>query len=103
MSRAQPIEFQGIRERFLPECTAHTKAQHHKSKFALRAAAMIRAGVDPGLLDEVIWWQIDDLWVWALDALAVYVRVASDRIGLPIADVCTRLAERHEVDLHASG
>ena len=67
-SREEPIEFEGIRERFLPECAAHTQAQHQHSKFALRAAAMIRAGVDPGLLDEIIWWQSDDLWVWALDA-----------------------------------
>jgi hypothetical protein len=45
---------------------------------------MIRAGVDPGLLDEIIWWQSDDLWVRALDALAVYVRVAADRAGLSV-------------------
>ena len=100
-SRAEPIEFEGLRERYLPECTAHTKAQHHKSKFALRAAAMIRAGVDPGLLDEVVWWQTDDLWIWALDALAVYVRVATDLTGPTVADVCARLAERHGVDLHS--
>jgi hypothetical protein len=63
---------------------------------------MIRAGVDPGLLDEVVWWQTADLWIWALDALAVYVRVAADRTGPTVADVCARLAERHDVDLHAS-
>jgi hypothetical protein len=67
----------------------------------LRAAAMIRGGVDPGLLDEVIWWQSEDLWVWALDALAVYVRAAADRTGLPVDRVCERLAERHAVDLSA--
>jgi hypothetical protein len=100
-SRAEPIEFEGIRERFLPECTAHTKVQHQHSKYALRAAAMTRAGVDPGLLDEVIWWQSDDLWVWALDALAVYVRVAADRTGLSVKEVCERLAQRHGVDLGA--
>ena len=98
-SREEPIEFEGIRERFLPECTAHTKVQHQHSKYALRAAAMIRAGVDPGLLDEVIWWQSDDLWVWSLDALAVYVRVAADRTGVTVAEVCERLAQRHGVDL----
>jgi hypothetical protein len=68
-SRVRPIEFEKIRERYLPECTAHTKAQHHKSVYALRAAAMARAGIDPGLLDEVSWWRTDDLWFWALDAL----------------------------------
>jgi hypothetical protein len=98
-SREKPIEFEGIRERFLPECGAQTQVQHQHSKFALRAAAMIRAGVDPGLLDEIIWWHSDDLWVWALDALAVYARVAADRTGLSVAEICERLAQRHGVDL----
>jgi hypothetical protein len=100
-SREEPIEFEGIRERYLPECTAHTKAQDQHSKYALRAAAMIRAGVDPGLLDEVIWWQSDDLWVWALDALVVYSRVAAERTGVPVAEICGRLASHHGVDLEA--
>ena len=63
---------------------------------------MIRAGVDPGLLDEVGWWQTDDLWVWALDALVVYVRVAADRLDVPAEVVCERLAARHGVKLSAS-
>jgi hypothetical protein len=101
-SREEPIEFEGIRERYLTECTAHTKTKHQHSKYALRAAAMIRAGVDPGLLDEVIEWQSDDLWVWALDALVVYARAAADRLGVPVAEVCERLARRHGVDLVAT-
>jgi hypothetical protein len=48
-TRQSPIEFEGIRDRYLPEAVAHTKAQHHKSKYALRAAAMLHGGVDPGL------------------------------------------------------
>ena len=56
-TREQPIEFADIRKCYLPECVAHTKAQHHKSEYALRAAAMVRGGVDPGLLEEVVWWQ----------------------------------------------
>ena len=98
-SRAAPIEFAGIRERYLRECSAHTKAQHHKSEFAIRAAAMIRAGVDPDLLGEVSWWRTDDLWMWALDALVLYVRVAAERTGEPVASLCQRLAARHGVEL----
>ena len=60
---------------------------------------MIRAGADPELLDEVIWWQSDDLWVSTLDALAVYVRVVGDRTGFTVAEVCERHAQRHGVDL----
>ncbi len=54
-SREQPLEFECIRRRHLPEDRAHTRAQHHKAEYALRAAAMVRAGVDPGVLDEVSW------------------------------------------------
>ncbi len=98
-SRERPIAFEKIRERHLPECTARTKAQHHKSVYALRAAAMIRAGVDPGLLDEVSWWRTDDLWFWALDALVVYLRIAAERTGQPINVLCERVASRHGVAL----
>ena len=60
---------------------------------------MIRAGVDPGLLDEAAWWRADDLWMWSLDALVVYVRVAADRTEVAVGEVCGRLARRHGVDL----
>jgi hypothetical protein len=43
------------------EDRADTKAQHHKADDALRAAAMIRAGVDPGLFNGVRWWRTHDL------------------------------------------
>jgi hypothetical protein len=102
-SRDAPISFEGMREEYLPEAVAHTRAQHHKSKFALRAAAMLRGGVDPGLLDEVVWWRTDDLWFWSLEALVVYVRVAAGRTGQPIDVICRRLAERERVALDADG
>jgi hypothetical protein len=73
-TQQSPLEFEGIRDRCLPEAVAHTKAQHHKSGYALRAAAMLHGGVDPALLDEVQSWRSDDLWYWSLEALATYVR-----------------------------
>ena len=53
------------------------------------------------MLDEVSWWRIDDLWIWAVDSLVVYVRVAAERIGEPVSRVCELLAEQHSVDLGA--
>ena len=96
-SRQSPLEFEGIRERYLPDGIAHTKAQHHKSTFALHAAAMLHGGVDPGLLDEVQWWRTDDLWYWSLEALAAYVRAAADRSGQLVEAVCRRLASERDV------
>jgi hypothetical protein len=40
-SRRHPVEYEGIRERHLPEVEFRGKAQHHKSHYALGAAAMI--------------------------------------------------------------
>jgi len=96
-TRQGPIEFAGIRKRYLTEGVAHTKAQHHKSEYALRAAAMARAGVDPGLLEEVAWWQTDDLWYWSLEALVTYVRAAADHQQTSVAEICERIARRHGV------
>ena len=76
-SRQSSREFEAIPERHLPAGIAHTTAQHQNSKFALRAAAMLHGGVDPGLLDEAQLWRTDDLWYWSLEALAVYVRAAA--------------------------
>ena len=86
-------------KRYLPECVAHTKAKHHKSEYALRAAAMVRGGVDPGLLEEVVWWQTDDLWYWSLEALVTYMRAAADRQRHSVAEMCERIARRHGVEL----
>ena len=85
--------------RHLPDGIAHTKAQHDKSKFALRAAAMLHGGVDPGLLDEVQWWTSDDLWYWSLEALAAYVRAAADRTDQSVESVCRRIADERGVTL----
>jgi hypothetical protein len=92
--RESPVEFEGIRERHLPEAVAHSKAQHHKSKFGLRAAAMIHGGVNPGLLDEVQWWRTDDLWFWSLEALAVYVLAAAERTDQSVASVARQIGSQ---------
>src|ERR1019366_4330823 len=44
---ADPIDFERIRERFLPEQRFSGKNQHFKSKYAITAAAMIHGGVYP--------------------------------------------------------
>jgi hypothetical protein len=60
---------------------------------------MVHVGVDSGLPDEVHWWRTDDLWVWSLEALVVYLRAVADPTGQPVAPVVRRIgAERHIVD-----
>ena len=98
-TRQAPLDGEQMRERYLPESAAHTKAQYYKSAFAVRAAAMIRGGVDPALLDEAAWWQQDDLWWWSLEALIIYVRAAAERAGVPVPELCERIAHRHGMNL----
>lgn len=98
-SRANPIEFDQIRERFLPERTRRTKVDHHKSKWTIRAATMIRAGVDPAIDEEVGWWYADGFWQWALDAFAVLLRAAANHTTTTPEVVARALAVRHSIDL----
>ncbi len=101
-SREQPIFYEGVRERHLPELTFEGETQHRRSHYALGAAAMIRAGVRPALLDEVMWWQTNDLFIWALYALVIYIRAAGERTGDTVAVVCRQLAARHGFELPAT-
>jgi hypothetical protein len=90
-SRAEPLTLEGLRERFLPEC-AFRGRQHKKLQFAVLTAAAVRAGTEPDLLDEVVWWQTDDFWQYALYAAVAYIRAAAARAGMPVGQVCAELA-----------
>lgn len=93
--RESPLEFADIRKRFFPECTARTKAQHHKSTWTIRAAAMIHGGVDPGIDEELYFWSSDDFWRWSLDAVVVYVRAGAAYADVSVAKLATQLGENH--------
>lgn len=96
---AEPIDFENIRERFIPEHHFSGKNQHYKSKYAISAAAMIHGGVYPDLLGDAAWWQTDDLWVYSLFALLIFVRAAAERTGRSVEDVALSIADRRLVRL----
>jgi hypothetical protein len=91
-SRADPLALEGIRERFLPECTFRGR-QNTKLQYATLVAAALRGGTDPDLLEEVAWWQIDDFWQYALSATVAYIRAAANRAGAPVRQACQDLAQ----------
>lgn len=95
-----PIDFEKIRERFLPEHRFSGKNQHYKSKYAITAAAMIHGGVYPDLLDDAAWWQTDDLWVYSFFALLIFVRAAADRTARSVEEVALSIADRRMVHLN---
>ncbi len=92
-SHADPLALEGMQERFLPEC-AFRGRQNKKLQFAILAAAALRGGTEPDLLDEVAWWQTDDFWQYALYAAVAYVRASAGRAGVPARQVCHELAQR---------
>jgi hypothetical protein len=102
VSRESPLDDEGLRERFLPECEFHGRSDHQHSHFALRAAAMIHGGVRPDLLEEVRWWRNDDFWSYAVYALVIYARAAADRVGQPASVVAREIAARRGVVLPPS-
>jgi hypothetical protein len=63
----------------------------------LTAAAMIRAGIYPDLLDEAHWWGDEDLWRYAFYALLAYARAAAERTGRTVENVANALAERRGI------
>ena len=98
-TRERPLDTTQIRRRLLPEDRASTRAQHQKAEFAIRAAAMVRAGVDPALDETVSWWRLNDLWLWSLQAVVVYARAAAEYAGVTVADVCALVAARHGIEI----
>ena len=85
-----------------PEYHFRGKSQQHKSHYALMAAAMIRAGVYPDLLDEAYGWGLEDMWEYAFYALVLYARAGAERTGRSPEVVARAIAERRGVDLGAS-
>jgi hypothetical protein len=102
VTHAEPIEYEGIRDRYLTEYEFRGKRAQHMSHYALMAAAMIRAGVYPDLLDEADGWGIEDMWRYAFYALVVYVRIASERSGRSLEEIVTALAEHRGLKLETT-
>jgi hypothetical protein len=92
-SRADPLPLEALRERFLPECAFHGR-QNAKLQFAVLAAAAVRGGTEPDLLDEVASWQTDDFWQYAMYAAVAFIRAAAGRAGVPLRQACQGLGSR---------
>jgi hypothetical protein len=98
-TQVEPIDSENIRERLLPELPFSGKMQHYKSKYAISAAAMIRGGVCPDLLDDAGWWEADDLWTYSFYALLIYVRAAADQTSRTSEAIARAIADRRGVRL----
>jgi hypothetical protein len=91
-SRADPVPLEGIRDRFLGEFSFRGR-DRSKLQYAILAAAALRGGTEPDLLDEVYWWQSDDFWRYALYTAVAFIRLAAGRAGVPVSQVCRELEQ----------
>jgi hypothetical protein len=99
---AVPLEYEGLRERYLPEITFRGRVEHRNSQYALYAAACMRGGLQPDLLSDAGWWQTP-LWQYAVFAVVTYSRAAAERLGVPLEEIARRITARHDLDLPNDG
>ncbi|MCL1601056.1 MAG: hypothetical protein M3112_05925 [Actinomycetia bacterium] len=97
-TRTEPIPYEGLRETYLPECEFRGK-DNRRIQYAILTSASVRGGLEPDLLDEVVWWYADDYWRYALYAAVALIRAGADRQGVTVAHMVERLADRSGVAL----
>ncbi len=64
-----------------------------KIQFTVLAIGATRGGIEPDLLDEVVWWQADDFWWYALAASVAVIRSCAERRREPVPTFVVRLAK----------
>lgn len=89
-----PLEYEGIRPRYLPEVAFHGRAEHRSSQYALYASACIRGAVQPDLLNDAGWWNTP-LWIYAVYAVVIYTRAAAGRSAMTVEQVVREIVSRH--------
>ncbi len=97
---AEPLEYEGLRERFLPEVTFRGRVEHRNSQYAVYAAACMRGGLQPDLLSDAGWWRTP-LWQYAVFAAVIYSRAAAERLAVPVEEIVRRIAARQGLELTA--
>ena len=91
-----PPEYEGMRERYLPEVAFSGRVEHRNSQYALYETACLRGGVQPDLANDAGWWKTR-LWIYAVYALVISSRAAAERSNLTVEQLASELARRHNL------
>ncbi len=94
---SSPLEYYGLRERYLPEIEFRGRVEHRNSQWAIYAAACLRGGLEPDFGGDTGWWR-SPLWIYTSYALTLYSRAAAERLNTTILEVAQQIAQRHGVD-----
>lgn len=70
-----------------------------KIKFAVLATGAARGGIEPDLLDEIVWWRTDDFWFYAFAAATAIIRASVAKRDIPIVAFVDELAHHLALDL----
>lgn len=89
------LEYEGLRERYLPEIEFSGRVEHRNSQYALYATACLRGGLRPDLVNDAGWWNTR-LWIYATRALIIYTRAAAERRDTTPQHIAELIAQRRE-------
>ena len=92
-SPAEPLAYEGLRERFLPEIEFRGKVDQRNSQYVIYAAAIFHGGVVPDLFSDTSWWR-SELWPYALNGLIALVRAAAEHRAVEVKAIAQELAAR---------
>ena len=92
VTRSEPVSLDDFAERYLPEYEFRGNTAHQKMRAALNLVVGVHGGVMGDYFGVAGWWQLQDLSWFAFVTLVLMVRVAAERTGRPVADVCSELA-----------
>jgi hypothetical protein len=98
-TRATPVSLSDAHRRYLPERTIRGNTAHNKSRVAIELAVALHGGIVPDYDAAAIWWQVQDLALYAFQAAAIMIRIAAERTSRPVAAICGELAASHGMKL----
>ncbi len=90
-TRSEPLALEDFAQRHLAEFEVRGNTARQKLRAAVNLAVATHAGVVPDYFDVAGWWQQQDLWWFAFLAAVGMVRVAAERTGRPVTEVCSEL------------
>lgn len=96
VDRDRPLPYEGLLETHLPECEFRGR-ENRKIQDAILTSASVRGGLEPDLLDEVVWWGTDDYWQYALLGAVALMRATAEHKGISVRELAEELARGHEL------
>ena len=97
VTKEEPLRCEGLREAYLAECEFRGR-DNRKIQFAIMCCGAARGGLEPDLLDEIVWWQTDDFWRYSLLAAVALIRACAERQGVSVPELARRLADHLGVE-----